>query len=75
MILIIKACRESHLLQLGLNLWLLFLFCAFTTHLDEKWPIPHTAKLSSEKTFTVGMQMTIHGKTFAVVLLLTLCLA
>ena len=28
--------------------------------------VPYTAKLSNGKTFTVGMQMTIHGKTFTV---------
>ena len=28
--------------------------------------IPYTAKLSSGKTFAVGIEMNVHGKTFAV---------
>jgi len=35
----------------------------------------YTAKLSRGKTFMVGVLITIYRKTFAVALLLTLCLA
>ena len=37
--------------------------------------VPYTAKFLSGKTFAVGMQVTVHGKMFAVALLLTSCLA